>query len=872
MAARLARLIRELGHLAARIDPLGSEPPGDPGLELSTHGLTARDLERLPASIVGGAADQGAENCKQAILNLFKMYSGSAGYESNHIQDDAERNWFRSAIESRRFFKGITDEDKHELLGRLTEVEAFERFLHQTYIGQKRFSIEGNDVLVPMLDAVIKCTAARGTREVVIGMAHRGRLNVLAHVLGKPYATLLAEFQSAHAATASVSGSGSHGWTGDVKYHQGARLKYSGPGAAEMPVTLVPNPSHLEFVNPVVTGRARAAQERRDLPGLPVQDVAAALAVLIHGDAAFPGQGVVAETLNLSQLNGYKVGGTIHIIANNQIGFTTSPKDARSTLYASDLAKGFEIPIAHVNADDPIACLAISRMACAYREKFGKDFLIDLVGYRRWGHNEGDEPAYTHPRVYKKIAEHPTARAVWANRLIEEGFISKSVPDELYEKAIEHLQAAKTEASESEPVVMPTGLTGLAGAGLDKPTAVAESRLRELNDALLAFPEGFTINPKLDRGFQRRKTALNTTGAIEWALAEALALGTILQDGIPVRFTGQDSQRGTFGQRHIVLHDPKNGDHFNPLQSLPTAKASFAIYNSPLSEIACTGFEYGYSIHAVGVLTLWEAQFGDFSNAAQVIIDQFLVSGAAKWRQTPSLVVLLPHGFEGMGPEHSSARIERYLQLAANGNMRIVNCTTAAQYFHVLRRQALSLGNSPCPLIVFTPKSLLRHPRAGSSLPDLAEGKFHPVLVDRSGDSDREVTRLICCSGKIHVDLVSSDAYPNVTGIATARIEELYPFPHRDIEGIVDRFPNLREVFWMQEEPKNMGGWTFVAPRIRDILDRKIELIYAGREESASTAEGSLSRHVAEQARIIDAALSDIPEPGPKRSTLTHAV
>ena len=857
-AARLIRYIRELGHMAARIDPLGGEPPGDPGLELSIHNVTEEDLAALPAEIVRGPLVEGSRNALEAFEKLRHVYAGTIGYETDHIHIFEERAWIREAIEDRRFFQNFDAGRKRDLLERLTEVEVFERFLHQTFQGQKRFSLEGCDMLVPMLDSIIRNTAAAGTREVVMGMAHRGRLNVLAHILGKPYAAILTEFQAANRdAGASPSSKGSVGWTGDVKYHLGARRAFVESGVEQMPLTLAPNPSHLEFVNPVVEGRARAAQEQRDQPGAPAQDDHASLAVLMHGDAAFPGQGIVAETLNLSQLAGYRTGGTIHIITNNQIGFTTEPREARSTLYASDLAKGFEIPIVHVNADDPEACIAVARMAHAYRERFGKDFLIDLVGYRRWGHNEGDEPAFTQPRMYEQIAAHPTVRELWAQELERQGVVTREEAEALIAQVEERLQQARRQA-EGQPPAQEDDGSGPRARTDYSVSSVSAERLTELNEALLARPEDFKPHARLERLLQRRRSAIAEEHGIDWAHAESLAFAAILADGTPIRMTGQDTERGTFSQRHLVLHDAASGERYIPLQVLPDAKASFAVYNSPLSENAVLGFEYGYSMHAPGVLVLWEAQFGDFANSAQVIVDQFIVSGRAKWRQAPSLVLLLPHGYEGQGPEHSSARLERFLQLAAADSIRVANCSNAAQYFHLLRRQAAQLGHDPRPLVVMTPKSLLRNPRAAASLADLAEGRFQPVIADTL-DKERaaRVTRLVLCSGKVYVDLVSREEWATVEGVAVARVEELYPFPAEEIKAVLAAYPELHEVVWLQEEPRNMGAWSYIAPRLRELLDPAIELVYAGRPESASPAEGSLARHVIEQTRILKAALGE---------------
>ena len=882
-AARVIRLVRELGHLTARIDPLGTPPPGDPSLEISSHGLTEADLHALPASVVGGPLADGAADAAEALARLRAAYSGPIGYEDGHIQNSEEREWVRDAAESRRFFRDFSDADKRAVLERLAEVEGLEKFLHTTFVGAKRFSIEGVDALVPMLDRIVHDASAAHTHEVVMGMAHRGRLNVLAHVLGKPYPDILQEFKSSKQDdSASVAGGSQQGYFGDVIYHGGARLDFCDNGVEQMPITLTPNPSHLEFVDPVVEGRARAAQDDRRKPGVPVQDPKASLAIMIHGDAAFPGQGIVAETLNLSQLPGYTVGGTIHIITNNQIGFTTLTGDSRSTLYASDLAKGFEIPVVHVNADDAEACIAAARMAFAYREKFGKDFLIDLVGYRRWGHNEGEEPGYTQPRMYEGIRAHPTVRTRWAETLQKAGIVTEAEASAMTAAVMQRLADARTQSSgRGLAKGLPTP-ENLAEIAKNVATGVPADRLVALNDALLARPEGFTGNAKLERlALQPRRTAMTTPGGIRWSHAEALAFASILADGTPIRLSGQDAQAGTFSQRHLVLHDTHTGEKYCPLQALPEARASFAVYNSPLSENAVLGFEYGYSMHATGCLVLWEAQFGDFANGAQVIIDQFIASGNSKWQQTPSLVLLLPHGHEGQGPEHSSARLERYLQLAANGNMHIAYCTTAAQYFHVLRRQAAMLYDAPRPLILMTPKGLLKvdKPPVGSSLSDLSEGAFQPVLDDpRAGERRAAVTRLVLCAGKVYVDLAAREEFAAADHVAAVRIEELYPFPYPELKDVLARYPRLAEVVWLQEEPRNAGAWVFVSSRIREILPPGISLTYVGRPKTASPSEGSSRRHAVEQNRILTAVFSPLP-PAPagarpsgvqsKRSTLS---
>jgi 2-oxoglutarate dehydrogenase E1 component len=855
-AARLIRYIRELGHLAARIDPLGSDPPGDPGLDAASHDVNDADLALLPAYIVRGPLAAESRNALEGVQKLRSVYCGTIGYETDHVQVFEERAWIREAVESRRFFYGFDAVRKRELLERLNEAETFERYLHQTFVGQKRFSIEGCDMLIPMLDSIIRNAATGGVHEVVIGMAHRGRLNVLAHILGKSYSAILSEFLLAgRDAALSPEGRGAPGWVGDVKYHLGARRAFREAGIEQMPITLAPNPSHLEFVNPVVAGRARAAQETCDQAGAPLQNKHASLPILIHGDAAFPGQGIVAETLNLSNLAGYSTGGTIHIIVNNQIGFTTSPREGRSTLYASDLAKGFEIPIVHVNADDVEGCIAVARMAYAYREQFGKDFLIDLVGYRRWGHNEGDEPAFTQPRMYAIIARHPTVREQWASKLIAEGVVSAAEADEMVRKVWDRLQQARSDAEahphfEDPPPLPPPGIARRTH------TAVSAERLMALNEALLQWPPGFQVHPRLERMLERRRTALHMPGAIDWAHAEALAFASLLEEGIPIRLTGQDVERGTFSQRHLVLHDVQTDERWCALQALPQARASFAVYNSPLSEAAALGFEFGYSAHNPRALVIWEAQFGDFANGAQVIIDQFIVSARKKWGQTPALVLLLPHGYEGQGPEHSSARLERFLQLAAEDNIRVANCTTAAQYFHLLRRQALLLSTDPRPLIIMTPKSLLRHPRAGSSLHDLSEGRFQRVIDDpQARERPADVARLVLCSGKIYVDLISANDTPLTNGVAVVRLEELYSFPADELRAVLHGYPNLQEVVWLQEEPENMGAWRYVAPRLRELIGPDMTLSYVGRAESASPSEGSLALHLIEQQRLIAEAL-----------------
>ena len=863
-AVGLTMAIREYGHLAVHLDPLGSEPPGEPELQPAAHGLSEEDLAALPASLVEGPIAEGASNAAEAIEKLRNIYTEAVGYDFDHIQVPAERSWLRNAVESCRFAKPMSEATKRAVLERLTEVETFERFLHQTYLGQKRFSIEGNDVLVPMLDQIIHAASAEGTREVVMGMAHRGRLNVLSHVLGKPYEAILTGFEGGKRKAETAATDVSDDSTGDVKYHLGAKLardRMTGQ-VYEVPIVLAPNPSHLEAVNPVVEGMTRASQDKRTEPGPPPRDPEASLAILLHGDAAFPGQGVVAETLNLSGLKGYTVGGTIHIIVNNQIGYTTDIEDSRSTLYASDLAKGFEIPIVHVNADSPEACLSASRLAVAYRREFGKDFLIDVVGYRRWGHNEGDEPAFTQPRMYKTISKHPTVRAQWAAQLAAEGAVSEDEAKAMEQRALDHL--ADIRRSITEGNVVPEEDAPLKSERQEVETAITESRLRSYHEAIHALPDEFKPSPKLKRQWDKRRGVLDADdGKIDWAHAEALAFAAIIADGTPIRLSGQDAERGTFSQRHLVLHDAETGDAYAPLQALPEAKASFAVYNSPLSEAAAVGFEYGYSVHAPDALVLWEAQFGDFANGAQVLIDQFIASARAKWQQLPALGLLLPHGYEGQGPEHSSARLERFLQLAAGDNIRVANCTSSAQYFHLLRRQAARLESDPRPLVLMTPKSLLRHPRAASSPADFISGTFRPVIDDAQADDRQEsVTRLVLCSGKVAIDLEESAARNETDAVAVVRVEQLAPFQQTALSTVIDRYPNLAEIVWLQEEPRNMGAWSFMEPRIRKLVEGRLPVRYIGRPEMASPAEGMADRHTAEQSRIVAEAFEEPPEEG----------
>jgi 2-oxoglutarate dehydrogenase E1 component len=672
--------------------------------------------------------------------------------------------------------------------------------------------------------------------------------------VGLPYETIFAEFEGGRHVEETLTPAGG---TGDVKYHHGADGVYQTAAGKPVNITLSPNPSHLEAVNPVVEGRARANQTNRRGKDA-INDWTVAVPALIHGDASFAAQGVVAETFNLARLKGYSTGGTIHLIANNQLGFTTEPREGRSTDYSSDLAKGFDAPIIHVNADDPEACLAAARLAMMYRDKFHGDVVIDVVGYRRHGHNEGDEPAYTQPLMYERIRQTPTVRQRYAEQLAREGVVPATTAaaevEQTYQRLADIQQSLKANLREAGGGREPQRISGAQAAVVEPDTAVPTALLTTLNEQLLVVPEGFTIVPKLQKQLERRRPAL-TRGEIDWAHAEALALASLVVEGTPIRLTGQDTERGTFSQRHLVLADARDGRRYAPIQHLPGARAPFELHNSPLSEFACLGFEYGYAAAAPEALVLWEAQYGDFTNGAEVIIDQFIIAGLAKWAQTSRLTLLLPHGYEGQGPEHSSARIERFLALGADGNIRIANCTTPAQYFHLLRRQARH--SELRPLVLFTPKSLLRLPQASSRLEDLVSGRFQAVLDDPAAAERRDaVRRLILCSGKVYYDLTLASARAAASDVAIGRVELLYPFPQEELAALAGRYPNLREIVWVQEEPRNMGPQKFMLPQLRELVPATITLRAIARPERSSPAEGYPAAHQAEQARLVAAAFA----------------
>ncbi len=885
-AGSLVESYRTLGHLAVPIDPLGSIPPGHPALDPGFHGVTLEDLAEVPAAAIG--LERHGDTALDAIHSLRQIYCGRIGYELDHMEDPVQWNWLVEYIESGRHADPVDRDGKVHLLRILTEVEGLEIFLQRAYLGQKRFSIEGLDMMVPMIRRIIRRTALAGTRKFFIGMAHRGRLNVLAHIIGFPYEALLADFEGlrSRGMQSRISEVGS----GDVKYHVGATQLLRSP-VGELEISLAPNPSHLEHVNPVVQGMARAAREilargsgmpltGEDESGLDAFGTSV-LPILVHGDSAFMGQGIVPETLNLARLHGYENGGTIHIVSNNQLGFTTDPYDTRSSRYASDIALGFRFPILHVNADDPEACLSAVQLAIDFHMAFAEDIVVDLVGYRRHGHNEGDEPAYTQPLMYQKIRGHPTVRQIWADRLVEEGVLQQAEIDEMAEETATRLNEARRTvvegADDEAPVeldVYETTAGSTLGIGMkverERPhgyevlteeekgwrealVAPADDRLRALNDLIYSWPEGFVPFPKLARQLERRKSSLED--AIDWAHAESLAFASLLTEGVPIRLSGEDSERGTFSQRHLVLHDANTGDKWTSLKHLSSDQAQFQVWNSSLSEAAVLGFEYGYSATAVDTLVLWEAQFGDFANVAQAIIDQFIVAGRSKWGQESRLALLLPHGYEGQGPEHSSARLERFLDLAAERNIRVANLTTPAQYFHLLRLQALRPARRP--LVLMTPKSLLRNPAARSSLDELASGFFRPVLPGLRDESERGgVRRLVLCSGKVFYDLTGSEEWKQSPTADVARLERIYPFPEEQLRDVLAAYPGLEELTWVQEEPANMGAWSYVRPLLEQIVGPGWTVRYVGRPERASPAGGDSAVHAREQQSIVEQAFA----------------
>ncbi|MWC26965.1 2-oxoglutarate dehydrogenase E1 component [Paenibacillus sp. MMS18-CY102] len=870
-AGKLVWNIRTYGHLAADIDPLHIGPAADTGMmEASKYGITEADLAVIPAELVWFNAPAGTGNGADAIRKLKKAYTGTIAYEFSHVHVEAERDWLNDQAEQFAPAFKLSREERKELFTGLVEAESFEDFLHRTFVGQKRFSVEGNESAVPLVNELVKQLADNGAKNILLGMAHRGRLNVLAHVLGKPYKKIFSEFH--HSPNRNlVPSEGSmginYGWSGDVKYHLGANRSLKRSESVETRITLANNPSHLEYVNPVVHGFTRAAQEDRTQPGYPVQDVKSAGTIVMHGDAAFPGEGIVTETLNIGQLKGYTNGGSIHVIVNNKIGFTTESVDSRSTHYSSDPAKGYEIPIIHVNADDPEACLLAARIATEYRSKFQKDFLIDLIGYRRYGHNETDDPETTQPTIYAKVKAHASVSKLYAERLIQEGAFTAEEIEQVRVEVMNKLKDAYEEMKNSavqEQVHQATDVRAARQIG-SIPTGVSLEKLRQINMQLLQWPAQFNVYPKLQRILERRSGALNEGEKVDWSHAETLAFATILAEGKPIRITGQDAERATFAHRNLVLHDSNTGETFCPLHKMPQAKASFAIHNSPLSESAVLGFEYGYNVYSPETFAIWEAQFGDFANTAQVLIDQFISAGRSKWSQKSSLTMLLPHGFEGQGPEHSSARLERFLQMSGEENWTVAYLSSASQYFHLLRRQAaISETEAARPLVLMSPKSLIRNPRVASPAAEFAEGtEFHPILEQPGlGSKPERVERIVFCTGKMAIDLADAlekDENKDKDWLHIVRVEQLYPFPQKEIEAVIARFPNAKQFIWVQEEPQNMGAWSYIEPRLRAVSPEGATVSYIGRPERSSPATGFQDVHAFEQQQIITMTFNQKP-------------
>jgi multifunctional 2-oxoglutarate metabolism enzyme len=846
---------RRHGHLGASLDPLGTEPPSDPSLDPATFGLTPAMMQAIPASVLNVKLP--GRTLADVLPKLKETYSSTIAYEIEHISNTRQREWLRDYIETGKHKVPLTPQRRVQVLNRLTKVETMERYFRKQFMSQKTFSIEGLDVMVPMLEETISMLAEDGTKTVVLGMAHRGRLSTIAHVVNRPYEELLAEFESA--SMRNESPGTDDDVTGDVKYHHGAHGEYVTPVGTKVTVELASNPSHLEAVDGVVEGMTRCLQTDHSV-NPPTLNHEVAAPILIHGDAAFAAQGIVAEVLNLQGLAGYATGGTIHIISNNQVGFTTDPSEARSTRYASDLAKGYDAPIVHVNADDVDASIAAVHLAIDYRRKFGRDVVVDLIGYRRFGHNEQDEPAYTQPTKSELIKVHPTVRELYAGQLVAQGVLTNEQVKEMQDAATARITEAHKAVKGGEFKAKLINAAVYPRVNETAPdTRVDKAQLLRWAEEVVHTPEGFVPNRKLQQQFAKRTQALREAGEVDWGLAEALAFASLLSEGTPIRLSGQDTERGTFSHRHAVLHDARTNAKFVPLQHLKDGKVSFEIHNSPLSEYACLGFEYGYSFEMPNALVLWEAQFGDFNNGAQIIIDQFIAAGAAKWGQQTRLTLLLPHAYEGAGPEHSSARLERFLQLSAEGNIRVANCSTAAQYFHLLRAQAKA--TQAYPLVVMTPKSLLRNRASYGSIVELSAGTFREVIDDpRYEETDKTIVeRVLLCSGHVYYDVITSPLYEQATTTAILRVELLSPLPVEDILRTIARYSNAKEVIWVQEEPKNMGARAHVRRRLVEKLPNGItELGYVGRPYRASPSEGYPGAHAVEQERIVREALSKL--------------
>ncbi len=865
----LIRAYRVRGHLLADTNPLGYEPRNHTELDPASYGLTVWDLDRTfftggMAGVGGGLAGHAKMPLRDILDTLWDTYTGHVGSEFMHLSSPQEKRWLIERIEPQQFREPIDTARKKRIFEKLNEAEALEQFIHTKYIGHKRFSLEGAETMIPLLDAVLSDAADQEAQDVVIGMAHRGRLNVLTNILGKPYDRVFSEFEG------TVDPEAVHG-SGDVKYHMGQHGTHTSPNGSTTALTLASNPSHLEAVNPVVEGMVRAKQQRiveanPDASEKLLRD--RVLPVLIHGDAAFAGQGVVAETLNLSQLEGYRTGGTIHLVVNNQIGFTTLPMHSRSSAYATDIARMIQAPIFHVNGDDPEAAVRVARLALDYRNVFNKDVVIDLVCYRKYGHNEGDEPSYTQPLMYEEIGSHRSVRKLYLELLLRRGELTpdgaESVLDDfksILDRAFDETKELAEQRKDLQPVSVPVPVDPNA----EVETAASRPALTQVMEAVVGLPDDFNVHKKLARLVVDKRRQQFEEGTIDWAFAEALAFGTLLLEGTPVRLSGQDSGRGTFSQRHAILYDQQDAHRYLPLNHVApdgpgkradggAGQARFQVYDSLLSEYAALGFEYGYTVAEPDALVLWEGQFGDFVNGAQIMIDQFITAAEAKWGQTSSLVMLLPHGYEGQGPEHSSGRLERFLQACAEDNIIVGNFSTPANYFHALRRQVKR--DAKKPLVLMTPKSLLRHPEAVASVDELADGAFRPFIAgDQPG-----AERLVICSGKVVYDVLKArQALDDPASVSVARLEQFYPFPHDAVRQELTRFQG-KPVVWLQEEPANMGAWTFIRPLLDDVLEEVVgdcsqRVAYAGRRAAASPATGSAKVHAAEQAQILRTAL-----------------
>ena len=841
----MIRAFRSLGHKAASIDPLGLSNDPQPSLDPEFYGLTVDDMKRLFPGV--GLPWNGPLTIGEIVERLRHTYCGAIGVEFMHIDEPAVRNWLQRRMEESQNHLELSHKQKLRILARLTDAVTFEEFVRKKFVGAKSFSLEGAESLIPLLDFAINHAARDGLQEIVLAMAHRGRLNVLANIIGKSPWEIFREFDDP--LTAESGG-------GDVKYHLGYSNDYELPSGEKIHLSLCFNPSHLEFVNPVAVGRMRAKQDRAG-----DQQHDRGMALLIHGDAAFAGEGVTQETLNLSQLEGYSIGGVLHVVINNQIGFTTSPKEARSTRYATDVAKMLQVPIFHVNGDDPEAVAQVVGLAMDFRRTFKRDAVIDMYGYRRWGHNEGDEPTFTQPRLYQAIKKYRPVRDLYLEKLLRQKIIDAGEANRLVAQRRSDLENELARARSTSAVPTPQSFGsfwagysgGLEPAAAPVPTKVKRERLSALLEALARIPKDFQPHPKIKRGIELRQEMARGTRPIDWSAAEALAFASLAVQGIRVRLSGQDSARGTFSHRHAVLRDYHDGHAYVPLQHLQRGQAPVEIINSPLSETGVLGFEYGYSLDYPEALTLWEAQFGDFVNAAQVIIDQFITSAEEKWRRLSGLVLLLPHGFEGMGPEHSSARIERFLQLCSKDNLQVVYPTTPAQYFHCLRRQGLRKWRKP--MVIMTPKSLLRHPGAVSNLDALADGEFETVIGDLSARQDCQ--KVLLCSGKVYYDLEKKRAEMKRHDIAIVRIEQFYPVPEERLRSVLEGYAAGTPVVWIQEEPRNMGAACFWHLQLGNKLFDRFPFSVIARAASASPATGSASRHHQQQTELLAAAFGN---------------